>query len=274
MRTTNPTRINSEFLSRKNWKEYYQWKTVASKGNTEIISDLLIKDFYHIGWTYYGLRQNKFFSKDHLGYCELKGGKIDPFNEKRFCRAIFNEYNKTPHSLLGLFWDYEIPLTAQRQNKDDKLSHGDIDLLSCRNDELLFIEAKIANNKESLLKAILEIFVYVMRLKLFDRLPQFLSEYNIKENFKIIPCILTDTHATSGKQLLSLIKNPVKHPNLLNLINKINTEFKNNKINELEYYIVEEPDQDCSTWLNAEMITGKNYKITFTKGIQIKQCFL
>ena len=167
MRTTNPTRINSEFLSKKNWKEYYQWKTLASKGNTEIISDLLLTNFNHIGWTYIGLRTSNFFSKDHLGYCELKGGKIYPFNEKRFCRAVFNEYRKTPHTLLGLTLDYEIPLTARNQIKVDKLNQGEIDLLSCRDNELLFIEAKIASNNDSLLKAILEIFVYVMRIKVF-----------------------------------------------------------------------------------------------------------
>jgi hypothetical protein len=208
--------------------------------------------------------------KDHLGYCELKGGMIYPFNEKRFCRAVFNAYNKTPHSLLGLFLDYEIPLTARNQIKDDKLNQGEIDLLSCRENELLFIEAKIAINNDSLLRAILEIFVYVMRIKLFGLLPQFLIEYRKPENIKITPCVLTFMKAASGEQLTNIIK----YPTLIKLIDKINKEFKNIGINELEYYIVDDPDQDSSSWLNSEQVDGKNYKITFTKGIGIKQLFI
>lgn len=270
MRTTNLARINSEFLSKKNWKEFYQWGTLARKGNTEIISDLLLKNFHNIEWSNIGLRKNIFLTKDHRGYCELKGGIISPFNEKRFCRAVFNEYNKTPNPLLGLFLDYEIPLTARNQIKDDKLNQGDIDLLSCRENELLFIEAKIANNNDSLLRAILEIFVYVMRIKIFGLLPQFLLEYRKPENITITPCVLTFMKSASGEQLTNIIK----YPTLIKLINKINNEFNNNGINELEYYIVDDPDQGSSSWLNSEQVDGKNFKITFANGIGIKQMFI
>ena len=78
----------------------------------------------------------------------------------------------------------------------------------------------------------MEIFVYVIRLKRGNRLTQFLKEYNRPENTKITPCILTFIKATSGEQL----KNIINYPILLKLIDKINEEFKKNRINELEYY--------------------------------------
>ena len=271
MRTTNIAIINSEFKIRKNWKEFYQWKRIVSKENTEIISDLILKNFTKLKWANTGLRSS-IFKTNHLGYCQLQNGKIDPFTEKRFCRAVYNEYNKTPHSLLGLFLDYETPLTAPKQKAGKKINQGEIDLLSYRKNELLFIEAKVASSNESLLKAILEIFVYVMRLQVFFRLPQFLEDYgyNKSKDIKITPCVLTFPKATSGEQLLNI----KKYPNLIKLIDKINAELKKNGISELEFYIVDDLDQESSSLLKAELVTGKNYKVTFKKGIKIKQHFL
>jgi hypothetical protein len=267
MKTTDMKTIISEFADvKKNWKKVYQWKRIKSKGNTEIISELLLMEFDHIAWTFAGLRSDKFKQKDHAGNCQLKNGKIDPFTEKRFCRAFFNEYNETPHPLLGLILDYEIPLTAQKQKKG-KIDQGEIDLISCRDKELLFIEAKVASSNESLLKAILEIFVYVMRLMEFKLLPQLLKEYEKPQKIKITSCILTFPEATSGKQLMQIDK----YPNLIKLIEKINEIFKHNGINELEYYIVGNPAEDFDKVLKAKLIKGKNYKVTFNKEIQIIQ---
>lgn len=163
-----------------------------------------------------------------------------------------------------------MPLTEQGQ-KTNKQSQGDIDLISERKNELLFIEAKISSSAESLLKAILEIFVYVTRLSKFGLLKQFQSEYNKLFSKRFVPCILTFKNATSGKQILEI----KEYPKLLELINKINEGFNKYNISELEYLIIVKPDEDYSNILKVESkpANQKDQKILLRRKIQIYQYF-
>ena len=230
-KTTNQEILEKEYaLKVKGWKDLYQWKRIVSIGNTEILSAKIIRDFDKIEWSCVGLRRDNFKINNHDGSCQLQT-LISQFTEKRFCRALFNTFNITPEPLLGRILDYEIPLTEKNQSKEHKINQGDIDLLAERGDELLFIEAKISSSGESLLKAILEIFVYVMRLKKCDILPKFLLDFGIPINSKITPCVLTFPSATSGYQL----QNINSFQKLLELIKKINEEFRLHSINELEF---------------------------------------
>jgi hypothetical protein len=272
MRTTDSNLILNEYISKTDWKDMYQWKRISSKGNTEIISELLLKDFHKIKWSMDGLRTQKFKIETHQGYCQMNTS-IDQFTEKRFCRALYNEYNTNPHHLLGKVIDYEVPLTEPNQKKvtGKKINQGDIDLITQKNNELLFIEAKKSNSTESLLKAILEIFVYVIRLKKYNLLNQFKKEYGIIRNKKIVPGILTFKDSTSGKQILEI----ENYPFFLQLIGIINQEFNKNGISELEFFIVEQPNDNYDKLLKSlpTLPNSKQKKILLNRSINLVQYF-
>jgi len=269
MRTTNIKIINSEFSSKTNWKEIYQWGRVKSKGNTEIISELIINNFKKIKWSNSGLRTNNFKIAEHEGYSKINT-PISQFTEKRFCRALFNEYKCTPHPLIGKIIDYEVPLTAAKQ-KLLKINQGDIDLIAKKSDELLFFEVKKSKSTESLLKAILEIFVYVIRLSKYNLIEQLKNEYNFIKVTKFTPAILTFKDSTSGKQIIEIKKYPV----FIKLIHRINQEFKKNNINELEFYIIEKPSEDYTNVLKTELSpkNPKQQKILLNSKILVRQLF-
>ena len=249
MRTTNFQTLNDEFKKeiKKGWNGIYQWNRVKSKGNTEIISKFLIDDFDKIMFTNKGHRINDFKLKDHLG-CSKLNTPITQFTEKRFCRALYNKYNNIPHPILGQILDYEIPLTEPGQKKGNKINHGDIDLLARKKNEILFIEVKKAKSTESLLKAILEIFVYVVRLKKYDYFLNLLKEYKISHNSKISPSILTFRNSTSGQQILEITKYPI----LQELIVLINLEFKKYNIAELKFFVIEYPHENFTELLKVD----------------------
>ena len=106
-----------------------------------------------------------------------------------------------------------------------------------------------------------------MRLKKCDILPKFLLDFGIPINSKITPCVLTFPSATSGYQL----QNINSFQKLLELIKKINEEFRLHSINELEFYLVDKPDQNFNNALKAEVIGGKKHKIEFNQRLSISK---
>lgn len=268
MKTTDLKILKSEYsLVKNNWKDIYQWKRIASKGNTEVISKMLSNDFKTIKWSDNGLRTKNFKIKNHKGLCQIQTS-IKQFTEKRFCRALFNEFNTMAHPLLGRMLDYETPLTEQNQ-KQNKTNQGDIDLVAKRKQNILLIEAKKAKSTESVLKALLEIFVYTLRLEKFKRIEQFKDDFNQKSIKKIVPCILMFKDSTSGKQILN-IKN---YPTFLELLNIINKELCSNNIAPVEFYIIEQPCKDYKNFLNSKSVLGNNKekKISFNGKLLIYQ---
>lgn len=265
MRHTDMSILVNDYKKLKNWKEIYQWKRITSRGNSEIISEWLLRDFEKIKFDKFGLRENNFKINVHEGYCELQT-EITQFTEKRFCRALFNKYNKIEHPLLGKILDYEVPLTAPKQEKTKKVNQGDFDLVSKRNGSILVFEVKKAQSNESLLKAILQIFTYVTRLADSNLINKFLEDY-IPNEKKIIPCILTFDNAASGKQISEI----GKYPELQSLIAKINSNLEDNKIGNLEFYIVEEPNEDYTSLLNIDpnTIQKKSGKIVLEREVKI-----
>ena len=229
MRTTSIDILQSDYAMIKNWNDIYQWECVRMKGNTELLSEWLLNDFEKFNWSEKGLRNEGFFQNQHKGQCKLQT-PIKQFTEKRFCYALFNS-SLYPH--FGEVIDYEIPLTATKQGKG-KQSHGEIDFISKINKALYFFEAKKANSNESLLKAILEIFVYVFRLAKFNRLEIFRKEYKISDDFLSIPAVMIFKNSTPGKQLIKMKNYPI----LLKLISRINAEFNSVGISKLEFYMV------------------------------------
>lgn len=272
MKTTDLSLLLSEYQQLTSWKDIYQWQRVNSKGNTEIISEWLIRDFNNFTWNFNGIRKNNFRIDDHHGFCSNQTD-LSQLTEKRFCRALYNAYNIYQHPLLGLLLDYEIPLTEPKQAT--KENHGEIDLISKRDDEMLLIEAKISPSSESLLKAVLEIFFYITTLQHFKLLDQFFLEY--KKDFSgmyfrgFVPCVLTFTNSTSGQQLIEI----QKYPKLIELISIINSTLKKMAIKQLEFYLVETTIDDRSKFLRKgeERIDKKGCKILLNHYVDLKQYF-
>lgn len=48
MRHTKISILKSEFAVKNNWKDIYQWKRTKSKGNTELISEMILNNFNKI----------------------------------------------------------------------------------------------------------------------------------------------------------------------------------------------------------------------------------
>ncbi|WP_293892136.1 hypothetical protein [Flavobacterium sp.] len=243
----------------KNWHNIYQWTKCTKISYTEEISQLLLKQFDLIKWTGDGLRKNKFKQDLHIGYCQIDK---DPnqFMEKRFCRALFNI--SLEH--FGKIIDYEVPLTEPKQGQGKK-NHGDIDLLSQKENSLFFIEVKKHKSAESLLKAILEIFVYTYRLHHFKMINSLKLDYGCSESTTIVPAVLTFSDSRSGNQ----IKEFYKYPELQNLLKRINAELNKEGIKNIEFYVVEEFIIEKA--LVSSLIRNKDYKIELSKPISIKK---
>ncbi len=265
--------LKAEYSTKKNsWKDIYQWERIMSKGNTEVISQMLLLDFKDIKWSDQGIRMNDFKIANHKGQCAIQT-PISQFTEKRFCRALFNKYNnesREKHQMFGKIIDYETPLTEPNQIKK-KISHGDIDLIAKRKSSLLFIEAKSYNSQESLLKAVLEIFFYTVTLKKFKRIKRLREDFNIDYIGQVIPCILTFRDSTSGEQLLNI----GKYPFFAKLLGQINMTLNKMKLGNIEFYVVDNSFKSNPEILYTRPVVENNMevKIYLNKELFINQYF-
>ncbi len=102
-----------------------------------------------------------------------------------FYYKSFESGYQDPKDEIGTILDYQTPL---KEENDDSI--GKVDLLSIDNDKnILFLELKKTDSKETLLRCIVESFSYT---KFVDR-PQFTRDLKEKKNVefdKIIPCAL------------------------------------------------------------------------------------
>lgn len=255
----NGKEINDEFKKlAKEWLNIYQWKLCTSKGYTETISEILLNNFHTIKWSSIGLRKSNFKIEEHKGQC-LLSTDISQFTEKRFCRALYNE-NTLPY--FGKIIDYEIPLTEPKQGKNKK-SQGDIDLISKNENKLFLIEVKAVSNG-SLLKAILEIFVYTFRLYEYKIINTLKIEFDI-EGTSIIPAVLVYKNSTSGQQITFIND----FPKLKELINRINIELNKYEVGKIEFYIFD--DFNLSKSLKVLPLNQKESLIKLKQPIQIVQ---
>lgn len=76
------------------------------------------------------------------------------------------------YKAIGKIVDYQVPLKSRRDKENKGL--GKIDLLSHNGDSLIMLELKRFENKETLLRTVLEIYTY---WKIVDR-TKLLSDYN------------------------------------------------------------------------------------------------
>ncbi|MFA6393420.1 MAG: hypothetical protein WCW25_00895 [Patescibacteria group bacterium] len=243
------------FKLKKDWFSIYNWPSLSRKGYSEEIAKLLLDKFGEIEISYAGLRKNNFYLNTHQGQCQLSTD-ISQHVEKRFCRALFN-LKELP--LLGKVLDYEVPFKDKSESK-----HGDIDLLSYKDDRLFVIEAKKIGSSESILKAILEAYVYSKLV--YSAKEVFFADFKIDSGATINPAVLTFVNSTSGKQLVGM----AQYPNIKAFIDKINNDLVRTGIEKIGFFLITNPDEDIKSSLKTRPFNDKCKMIVFKNGFKFK----
>ena len=235
----------------KDWYSIYQWKPTARIGYTEWISEWLDEFLDEIRLIEKGLRQRSFKFADHRGQISLQTG-IEQLTEKRLVRAMFNLVQVPA---LGKVVDYEVPL-----KESDDAKHGDIDLLCISSESALCVEAKKPEASESLLKAILQAFVYTSLVA--TRREAFLKDFDLPPILKLTPSVLTFASAQSARQ----IRERDRYPNLWRLASTLNLKLEEKGIAPFRFFIVENTNTELKTCLMTSAQANKDVKVMFTKG--------
>jgi hypothetical protein len=255
-RNKNKESLTEEWANlKKDWFSIYNWASLSRKGYSEEIAKLLLDEFEGVKISYTGLRKNSFSLSSHHGQCQLSTD-ISQHVEKRFCRALFN-LKKLP--LLGKVVDYEVPFKEKSESK-----HGDIDLLSYKDDKLFVIEAKKIGSSESILKAILEAYVYSKLVYAAKKV--FYADFKIDPGATIKPAVLTFVNSTSGQQLIKM----AQCPNIKTLIDKINHDLAKAGIEKIGFFLITNPDEDIKSSLEARSFNDKCKMIVFKNGFKLE----
>ena len=233
---------------KKNWYKVYQWSSLSTGRYAELIAGLILESMNEIRLESSGLKQSGFSLDSHRGQAELKS-PITEFNEKRFCRAMFNARNVPP---LGNIRDYEVSLKAVRA-----ADHGDIDLIAQNESGLLLIESKQPRSKESILKAILQVFTYTMLVSSVRQ--SFTSDFGITEKTRLIPVVLTSGEARSGKQLRQF----EQLPKTIALLEQLNWLLSLETIEPIEFYIITDDEADLSCCLTSRISSRGEVLVEF-----------
>jgi hypothetical protein len=199
----------------KKGEELYKAECINWKGKTtdtkefysEVIAGELLKDLH----LFQGINTVTRTKKSYLtkSHCKIKIDLCDSNrNEEIFAKRITGlEFEK-----IGLILDYQIPLKDKQKDK----GVGKIDLISYNNETktLFLIELKYSGNKETLLRAVLEIYTYykiVDKDKLksdFMSYPKFAENKvfgNAEENdIVVVPAVLLVPDCNAYKELIDM----------------------------------------------------------------------
>ena len=238
----------------KNWYAIYQWKRATAVAYTEWIAALITSSHPMIELVADGLRKRPFRLDNHRGQIKLNT-PIAQVTEKRLVRAMFNG-GQLP--FMGRVIDYEIPLKETNEAR-----HGDIDLLCLLPQTVLCVEAKEPKSGESLLKAVLEAFVYTSLIS--TRRASFLSDFGLGQNVPLTPAILTFAVAASGRQLEAMDQ----FPQLLGLIRILNRQLTDQRIEPLRFFVVRNSGEALQTCLTTTQETNGDVKVVFADGFSL-----
>ncbi|HET9101290.1 MAG TPA: hypothetical protein VFN62_12915 [Acidobacteriaceae bacterium] len=234
----------------KDWYSIYQWGGTSSVRYTEWVAEWIVESFEDIQLEIKGLREKGFKVIDHRGQAKLSTG-MGQFTEKRFVRAIFN-LGQIPF-LLGKIIDYEIPLKA---TQDDK--HGDIDILCLAPDAIVCVEAKDPRGSTSILKAIVQSFVYTSRAGI--RHKQFVEEFKLPTTLPFTPAILIGRQDSLQLQQLS------RYPHLSQLVGKLNEELAKSGAGAIRFFMIENDKSEFASCLTTVEQPNGDKKIIFADG--------
>jgi len=228
----------------KNWFSIYQWSRTNNVRDTEWIAARIEESFDSIQLITDGVRENNFKTPNHCGQVALNT-EIGQFTEKRFVRALFNMERLQP---LGMMVDYEVPLKATKESK-----HGDIDLLCVSSNAVLCVEAKDPRKSTSILKAILQAFVYtsfaVRRREAFKR------EFGLTKTLPLTPAVLVGMDARR-----QLDWDRYKH--LGRVVNMLNAKLAKSGVGAMRFFVVQNEKSELESCLRIDA----NKKVHFVDG--------
>lgn len=232
----------------KDWYSIYQWHGTSRVGYTELVAKWIIELFDDIQLETKGLREKDFRIMDHRGQAKLSRS-IGQFTEKRFVRAVFNLGQL---SLLGKIIDYEVPLKATQD-----ANHGDIDMLCLASNAIMCVEAKSLRSTESVLKAILQAYVYTSLT--YKRHNLFVSEFHLPTTLLLTPAVLTFASAASGRQLHQWDK----YPCLGALVRRLNAELSKSGCGGIRFFIINNDKLEPEPCLTTVEQPNGDKKIVF-----------
>lgn len=254
--------LQSEWLGlSKNWYAIYQWERSTGVAYTEFIANSIVESFGEVQLRVEGLRRKSFRAEDHRGQIDpekLNGaapGQQIAIKEKRFIRAIYN-LKHIPE--LGSVIDYEVPL---KETSD--AGHGDIDLLCTASDVCFCVEAKKPKSGESILKSVLQGYVYTSLVS--TERQRFLDNFGLSPQLKLTPAVLTFADAQSGFQLGRI----AKYPRLLELIEMLNAGLSQNQIQPFRFFVVQNSSSELADCLTTCREPNDDVKVVFRDGFKL-----
>ncbi|HZK56354.1 MAG TPA: hypothetical protein VFC84_19530 [Desulfosporosinus sp.] len=140
----------------------YRGKTTDTKEYyTEVVAEELLRNniLGSMGSINEIVRKSGYKVDSHDGVSHTVGSNR---KEEIFCKDIFSlSKNGQKHfNEVGLIIDYQVPL----KNRSSDTGVGKIDLISKTKDELWLLELKVEDNKETVLRCVLEIATYYQLL--------------------------------------------------------------------------------------------------------------
>jgi hypothetical protein len=242
----------------KDWYSIYEWSRTRGISYIEWIAEWIVESFADIQLVTKDLRKEVFKTEDHRGQAdilEIEARKDPlPFNEKRFVRAIFNLGELLP---LGKIIDYEVPLKATSDAE-----HGDIDLLCLAPLAILCVEAKNPLECESILKAILQAFVYTSLTAI--RHDAFVAEFQLPTTLLLTPAILI------GKEASSQLHQSGKYPHLSDLVRMLNADLAISGAGEIRFFVIDNDKAKLKSCLRVDKQLNGDKKVIFANGFTPK----
>jgi len=201
----------------KSPEQFYKAATCLNwKGNvkddgdyySEVIAEYLLKGMLPAFKKIPVITRDKSYKTNHADTGQTASNR----HEEKFAKKLKEEGGL--HNRLGQFIDYQMPLKDERTDKA-----GKIDSVSSNVDEsnVYLIELKVLKNKETLIRAVLEIYTYHC---LVDR-KKLLHDFGLNETTNVKKAVLLTATTQAFKEANDL----PKRPNLKKLIKMLGVQI-------------------------------------------------
>ena len=151
----------------KNTREYY----------TEVFAEYLLENLKLLQDLPIHKRKLDYRISAHVNR-EVPGEESNRHEEK-IAIQLYRQFRDSEKSPFGRVLDYQVPLKESRADEA-----GKIDLLSVKGNEVMVLELKIPNSKETMLRCALEAYTYYKTVD-SDKL---LKEYDLSnKGYKLVP---------------------------------------------------------------------------------------
>ena len=103
--------------------------------------------------------------------------------EKDLAKELFNLYKENPLPPIGTIVDVETPLTARQSEDKAAEGRGDIDLLADDGRRLVILELKKTDNKESMLRCVMESYTYLKTVNHKNLIDDFVKNEKLLDSY-------------------------------------------------------------------------------------------